>query len=127
MEENFREEITKIFVYLAKLSSFLGILENAVPFATGKCRKFRPDVLTEWKAGLVNFVPEWRSTSKLDKTVPFNENGREALNQPRSQVLSPTRRETLVGFGHVSPRIWEITNKRFGGGADKCEICLYKA
>ena len=23
--------------------------------------------------------------------------------QPRSQVLSPTRRETLVGFGHVVP------------------------
>ena len=41
--------------------------------------------------------------------------------QPRSQVLFPTRRETLVGSGHVS-----ITNKRLGGGADKCEICLYK-
>ena len=50
-----------------------------------------------------------------------------ACVQPRSQVLSPTRRETLVGFGHASPRIWEITNKQFGGGADKCEICLYKA
>ena len=51
------------------------------------------------------------------------------MRQPRSQVLSPTRRETLVGCGlrsgHVSPRIWEITNKRLGGGADKCEICLY--
>ena len=47
--------------------------------------------------------------------------------QPHSQVLSPTRRETLVGSGHVSPRIWEITNKRLGGGADKCEICLYEA
>ena len=48
-------------------------------------------------------------------------------DQPRSQVLSPTRRDTLVEFGHVSPRIWEITNKQFGGGAGKCEICLYKA
>ena len=47
--------------------------------------------------------------------------------QPRSQVLSPTRRETLVGSGHVSPRIWEVTNKRLGGGGDKCEICHYKA
>ena len=26
--------------------------------------------------------------------------------------------------GQVSPRIWEITNKRFEGGADKCEIFL---
>ena len=33
-------------------------------------------------------------------------------------------RETLVGSGHVSPKIWEITNKRFGGGADMWEICL---
>ena len=46
--------------------------------------------------------------------------------QPRSQVLSPTRRETLVGSGHVSPRIWEITNKRLGGGADKCEFVSTK-
>ena len=53
--------------------------------------------------------------------------GKQTDAQPRSQVLSPTRRETLVGSGHVSPRIWEITNKLLGGGADKCEICLYEA
>ena len=27
------------------------------------------------------------------------------LKQPRSRVLSLTRRKTLVGFGHVFPRI----------------------
>ena len=32
-----------------RFSSFLEILENAVPFATGSCRKFKPDVLVEWK------------------------------------------------------------------------------
>ena len=26
------------------------ILKNAVPFATGSCRKFKPDFLVEWKA-----------------------------------------------------------------------------
>ena len=52
---------------------------------------------------------------------------RMVQRQPRSQVFSPTCQETLVGSGHMSPRIWEITNKRLGGGADKCEICLYKA
>ena len=46
--------------------------------------------------------------------------------------FSPTRpsereRETLENAGHVSPRIWEIKNKRFGGGAGKFEICLYTA
>ena len=34
-------------------------------------------------------------------------------------------RETLVGSGQVSPRIWEITNKRFKGGVDMREICLF--
>ena len=34
-------------------------------------------------------------------------------------------RETLVGYGQVSPRIWEITNKRFKGGVDMWEICLF--
>jgi len=44
--------------------------------------------------------------------------------------LSPTRphrtreRGTLVGPGHVSPRICEITNEWFWGGKDKCEIRL---
>ena len=45
-----RENFPKIWVYLARLSSFLGILENAVPFATGSCLRFKPDVLVEWKA-----------------------------------------------------------------------------
>ena len=36
-------------------------------------------------------------------------------------------RETLENACHVFPRIWEITNKLFGGGAGKCEICLYRA
>ena len=31
-----------------------------------------------------------------------------AAGQPHSQVLSPTHGETLVGSGHISPRIWEI-------------------
>ena len=28
--------------------------KNAVPFATGSCRKFKPEVLVEWKAPFVN-------------------------------------------------------------------------
>ena len=35
----------------------------------------------------------------------------DKLMQLRSQVLSPTSGETLVGSGHVSPRIWEISDK----------------
>ena len=45
---------------------------------------------------------------------------------PRVSLLpAKATKETLVQAGHVSPRIWEITNKRFEGGAAKCEICLY--
>ena len=50
MEKKLPGKISKIFVYLAKLSSFLEILENAVPFATGSWRKFKPDVSIKWKA-----------------------------------------------------------------------------
>ena len=43
----------KTLVYLARLSSFPEILENAVVFTTGRCGKFKPDVLLEWKVPLV--------------------------------------------------------------------------
>ena len=45
----------------------------------------------------------------------------------RSERERERERETLENAGHVSLRIWEITNKRFGGGAGECEICLYRA
>ena len=68
-----------------------------------------------------------RAVEYQERAARLNQETNKSVDQPRSQVLSPTRRETLVGSGHVSPRIWDITNKQFGGGADKCEICLYKA
>ena len=45
-----------------------------------------------------------------------------SLSQPRSQGLSlpapqSERRETLVGSGHVPPRIWGVTKKSLMGGA----------
>ena len=51
MERKFPgKKVSKIWVYLVRLSSFLEILGKAVPFATGSCRKFKPDILVEWKA-----------------------------------------------------------------------------
>ena len=56
------EKISKIWVYLARLSSFSEILESAGPFATGSCRKFKLDVWlngkrpifihSSWQAGI---------------------------------------------------------------------------
>ena len=37
------KKFSKIWVYLARLSPFWEIMENAVPFATGSWRKFKPD------------------------------------------------------------------------------------
>ena len=44
-----RKTFPTIWVNLARLPSFLEILENVVTFATGSCRKFKPDILVEWK------------------------------------------------------------------------------
>ena len=52
-------EISESFTAVSKFSKvlvqwkwplLLQIFENVVPFATGSCRKFKPDVLVEWKA-----------------------------------------------------------------------------
>ena len=106
---------TKTITYKCS-TSFLHLLLH--PRQHNKIRLYR-----KWIILAFNTTP----SKSLDFTyckLPLKVPGSK---QPRSQVLSPTRRETLVGFGHVSPRIWEITNKQFGEGADKCEICLYKA
>ena len=49
-----RKKFSKIWVYLARLSSVLEMLENAVPFATGSSRIFKSDVLIEWKTPVVS-------------------------------------------------------------------------
>ena len=48
----------KNFLVGYRFSSFLVILENAVPFATGSCRKFKPDVLVEWKVPMISAICE---------------------------------------------------------------------
>ena len=40
-KETSGKTFSKIWVYLARFCSFLEILENAVPFATGSCQKFQ--------------------------------------------------------------------------------------
>ena len=37
-----------------EIALFCGSFENTVPFATGSCRKFKVDVLIEWKAPKVS-------------------------------------------------------------------------
>ena len=53
MERKFPgKKVSKIWVYLARLSSFLEILEKAAPFATECCRKFKPDIWLNGKCPL---------------------------------------------------------------------------
>ena len=59
----------------ARLSPFQEILENAVPFATGSCRKFKPDVLIEWKEPLIcnkgNIYLATKAIMALDRNQPY--------------------------------------------------------
>ena len=49
------KHFSRIWVYVARLSFFLKVLKNTVPFATGSCLKFRVDVFAvEWKAPKVS-------------------------------------------------------------------------
>ena len=63
-KENLREKFFRKFEYTSRgCPLFLEMSENrhyrcsqpknVVPFATGSCRKFKPEVLVEWKAPLV--------------------------------------------------------------------------
>ena len=61
-----RKKVSKIWVYLARLSSFLEILENVVPFATGSSRIFKSDVLIEWKTPVVSANWIWRISRGLE-------------------------------------------------------------
>ena len=47
---NCRTNVSRIWVCLARLSSFWEILDNAVPFASESCGKFKPGVLV-WMEG----------------------------------------------------------------------------
>ena len=49
-KENFREKFFANLGIPREVVFFDEILKNAVPFATGSCRKFKPDFLVEWKA-----------------------------------------------------------------------------
>ena len=50
MERKLARKIFRKFRYASRGCPLLEILENAVPFATASCRKFKPHVLVKWKA-----------------------------------------------------------------------------
>jgi len=48
------KNFSKIWVYLARLSTFPEIPENAIPFTTGNFWKFKPEFVEELKAPMVS-------------------------------------------------------------------------
>jgi hypothetical protein len=44
---------------------------------------------------------------------------------PGSFPFPSREKKTLVGAGHVAPRIWEVTNIYFGGGETKALMCVF--
>ena len=50
-----------------------------------------------------------------------------AKGQPHSQAIPSPERKTLVGSGHVAPRVWVVTNKIIGADVPKIDSCFYLA
>ena len=73
----------KIWVHIARLSSFF---DNAVPFATGNCQKFRPKVLGEWKAPSIFFSALIGTTENFCSICLNNLQWRQPLGRTRENI-----------------------------------------
>ena len=87
------KKFSKIWVYLARLSSFWEILENAVPFTTGSCRKRKPDFWVAWKAPL---LPRLILASGLEITALDSETCRSEKNKTKQ---NKARQKPVVSRG----------------------------
>ena len=56
-KKSFRKKFLKTLGYRMRLSSFLEIFENALPFATVSRWKFKPKVSVEWSVHYVEKIP----------------------------------------------------------------------
>ena len=70
-KENFWENMFENLGIPREVFLFLEILENAVPFATGSCQKFKPEVLVEWKAPTMYMYP-WLFCTMANCKGPIN-------------------------------------------------------
>ena len=85
MERKLREKVSENLVLSRKVVLFLIILENAVQFSTGSCRKCKPDFLVERKAPKVtkqievihsvlteSLITDWRSRNGNKNFLTWN-------------------------------------------------------
>ena len=88
-KENFPQKVSENLVIPRKVVLFLKILENAVQFSTGSCRKCKPDFLVEWKASKVakqievihsvlteSLITAWQSRNGNENFLTWNSNFR---------------------------------------------------
>ena len=94
------KKFSKIWVYLARLSSFWEILENAVPFTTGSCRKRKPDFWVEWKAPLLPRSCLNTDPSGFEITTHDSEACRSEKYKARQKQV-PSRGLQCLGFSLV--------------------------
>ena len=112
-------------VVLFDRSGHFGRSDRNVPFHLTKLLSPVPLFCILLARTITKRAVAWVGSVEPECTVPLNtENFR---NFKPEFLLNGKRPETLENAGHVSPRIWEITNKRFGEGAGKCEICPYRS
>ena len=108
-KENFRQKVSENLVIPRKVVLFLKILENAVQFSTGSCRKCKPDFLVEWKAPKVtkqievihsvlteSLITAWQSRNGNENFLTWNSNF-------RSDQTDRSKR-TTCGSGPLSPQ-----------------------
>ena len=108
-KENFRQKVSENLVIPRKVVLFLKILENAVQFSTGSCRKCKPDFLVEWKAPKVtkqiemihsvlteSLITAWQSRNGNENFLTWN-------NKFRSDQTDRSKR-TTCGSGPLSPQ-----------------------
>ena len=71
----------------ARLSSFWEILENAVPFTTGSCRKRKPDFWVEWKAPLLPRLILTQVGSRLLHLILKHAEVKKKTKQDKNRLL----------------------------------------
>ena len=108
-KENFREKVSENLVIPRKVVLFLKLLENAVQFSTGSCRKCKPDFLVEWKAPKVtkqievihsvlteSLITAWQSRNGNENFLTWN-------NKFRADQTDRSKR-TTCGSGPLWPQ-----------------------
>ena len=93
-----KKKIRNLGIYLARLSSFLEILENVVPFATRSCGKFKADIWLNGKSPKSLYAlayAAWRLWSSAQTSQGWDIETARRLASPLVRTLLRLRRSIV--------------------------------